>query len=118
MSIKRSREIPRRRAPENDGYAAKKETERVYAWDTDVAAQPAESFLAYAPAHRYSKDALLVHSVFGKGVVTRVEGTKIEVLFQAGPKKLAHNPTGSDAPKAVTPDQGTPPTQQQPPPAN
>jgi hypothetical protein len=48
------------------------------------------SFAAYAPATRFEKGALLTHSKFGKGAVVGVEGNRIEVLFQDGPKKLGH----------------------------
>lgn len=102
MSIKRTRDT-RRRPSEGDSSYVKQE--RAYNWDSDVAARPADSFLAYAPANRYSKDDLLSHKVFGKGIVTNVEGSKIEVLFQAGPKKLAQTPTGPVAPKAEGVDQ-------------
>ena len=102
MSIKRSREVTRRRAPDrDDSYRGKKEPERVYSWDTDVAAHAGEPFVAYAATHRFAKDTRLEHKVFGKGIVTRVEGTKIEVLFKEGTKKLAHNPTGTDATAAA-----------------
>jgi hypothetical protein len=50
MSMKRSKEVSRGRAREVDGgFWDKKEPERVYTWDTDVAAQPDEAFVAYAP---------------------------------------------------------------------
>ena len=37
-----------------------------------------------------TKGQLLVHPKFGKGVVLGVEGQRIEVLFEDGPKKLGH----------------------------
>ena len=104
MSIKRSREVSRRRTPDSDdAYRGKKEPERVYTWEADVAAHAAAPFVAYAPAHRYAKDARLVHKLFGAGIVTKVEGSKIEVLFKDGSKKLAHAPTGAEPPAADPP---------------
>ena len=100
MSIKRSREVTRRRPSDGGSSDSKKAVERVYEWEADVVPHLAEAALAYGAAHCYAKEALIQHSVFGKGLVTKVEGTKIEVLFEAGPKKLVHNPKGSEAPKA------------------
>ena len=95
MSMKRSKEVSRGRAREVDGgFWDKKEPERVYTWDTDVAAQPDDSFVAYAPAQRYSKDVLVTHAKFGKGIITEVDGGKIDVLFQDGQKKLTHGLAG------------------------
>jgi hypothetical protein len=103
MSIKRSRELPRRRSPEpREIQRGPKAPERVYRWAEDVEAHSADPFVAYAPAHRYAEDVRLVHKVFGAGIVTKVEGTKIEVLFKEGPKKLAQNPAGAQAPPAST----------------
>ena len=59
-------------------------------WEKDVSALPDDSFAKYAPTARYAKEALVVHPKFGKGVVIDVEAVKVEVLFQDGPKKLAH----------------------------
>ena len=39
---------------------------------------------------RFTKGQLLAHPKFGKGVVVAVEGQRIEVLFEDGPKKLGH----------------------------
>jgi hypothetical protein len=95
MSMKRSKEVTRGRAREVDGgFWDKKEPERVYVWDTDVAVKPDDAFVAYAPAQRYAKDVLVIHSKFGRGVVTDVDGGKIDVLFQDGQKKLTHGLAG------------------------
>jgi hypothetical protein len=95
MSMKRSKEVSRGRAREVDGgFWDKKEPERVYTWESDVSAQPDEAFVAYTPQQRYSKDVLLTHAKFGKGIVTDVDGGKIDVLFQEGPKKLTHGLAG------------------------
>lgn len=95
MSMKRSKEVSRGRAREVDGgFWDKKEPERVYTWESDVAARPDEAFVAYAPAQRYSKDVLVTHAKFGKGIVTEVDGAKIDVLFQDGQKKLTHGLAG------------------------
>src|SRR5437773_282861 len=78
MSIKRSKEASRRRPQEREDTYWKKDTpERVYDWDTDVAAHARDGFVAYAPAHLYAKDDRVVHKAFGAGIVTNVEGPKI-----------------------------------------
>lgn len=106
MSMKRSKEVTRGRAREVDGgFWDKKEPERVYVWDTDVAPHPDDAFVAYAPAQRYAKDVLVTHSKFGKGIVTEVDGGKIDVLFQDGQKKLTHGLAGGPIiePKIIVP---------------
>jgi hypothetical protein len=46
----------------------------------------------YSPRNKYESGDLLEHPQFGRGAVTAVkDGTKIEVLFQAGPKTLVHS---------------------------
>ena len=101
MSIKRSREVSRRSTSDHDGaYSGKKAPVHKYNWETDVAARAAEPSFVYAAAHRYAKDARIVHKVFGQGIVTRVDGSKIEVLFQAGTKMLAQTPSGTEPPAA------------------
>ncbi len=43
-----------------------------------------------APQQALAKEALVIHAKFGKGIVVDVEPSRVEVLFQDGPKKLAH----------------------------
>ena len=46
----------------------------------------------YSPSERYAPGDLMQHAIFGFGVATAVrDGTKIEVLFEAGPKVLIHD---------------------------
>jgi len=102
MSIKRSRDFSRRPPPDyKETSAAPKRAERRFSFDRDVASRPAESAVAYGTAYRHAKDDLIEHGVFGRGVVTRVEGDRIEVLFRDGIKKLAHDPSGPNPPKAT-----------------
>ena len=102
MSIKRSREYSRRPPSErNETVAAPKRAARRYSFDRDVAALPAESTVAYGTAYRHAENDLIEHVVFGRGLVTRVEGDKIEVLFKEGLKKLVHDPSGPTPPKAT-----------------
>jgi hypothetical protein len=48
-------------------------------------------FAPFAMTSTYQKGALITHPKFGKGVVTAVEGLRVEVLFAEGPKKLGHS---------------------------
>jgi hypothetical protein len=41
-------------------------------------------------ASRYTKGQLVIHPKFGKGVVSDVEQSRVEILFQEGKKKLGH----------------------------
>jgi len=59
------------------------------AW-SEVEAKPDESFVPFVLSSRYAKGDLISHPKFGKGLVLGVEGTRIEVLFQDGKKKLGH----------------------------
>ncbi len=59
-------------------------------WTEQVDGKDDDAFAAYAMTTRFTKGQLLTHSKFGKGVVTLVEGPRIEVLFQDGSKKLGH----------------------------
>lgn len=93
MSMKRSKEVRRgnsRDTDENDGFFSPKAAPKQWDWEKDVASQPDESFAQYAPKSRFAQHAFLVHPKFGKGVVIDVEPSRVEVLFQDGPKKLAH----------------------------
>lgn len=102
MSIKRSREYSRRPPSErSETIAAPKRAARRYSFDRDVAALPAESAVAYGTAYRHAENDLIEHLVFGRGLVTRVAGHRIEVLFKEGVKKLVHDPNGPNPPKAA-----------------
>jgi hypothetical protein len=92
MSIKRSKQrsfSSRDRDDAAPGLGDKKiEPEKV--WADEVAPKDDGAFVAYSPASRFTKGALLTHAKFGKGLVTFVEGARIEVLFEDGVKKLGH----------------------------
>ncbi len=44
----------------------------------------------YHPAQAFGKDAVIQHPSFGLGVVISVRGEKMDVMFDAGLKTLAH----------------------------
>jgi hypothetical protein len=71
-----------------DFFAKPKAPDKTWVEWTEAA--PDTAFAVYVPATRFLAGALLTHSKFGKGAVIGVEGNKIEVLFQDGPKKLGH----------------------------
>jgi hypothetical protein len=94
MSIKRTKQRnygPRGREGDDEASPfGSKPAEPVKTWAELLEGKTDEQFAAYAMTARYDKGALILHSKFGKGVVVGVEGPRIEVLFEDGPKKLGH----------------------------
>jgi hypothetical protein len=93
MSMKRSKQrgtgSGRQADGEEESPAWAKQADPDPAW-SEVDSKPDETFLPFALSSRYAKGDLIRHPKFGKGVVLLVEGTRIEVLFQDGKKKLGH----------------------------
>jgi hypothetical protein len=91
MSMKRSKQRSsgsgRSAAEEDHAWAKPPEPEPAWA---EVEGKPDESFVPFAMSSRFAKGDLIRHPKFGKGLVLAVEGTRIEVLFQDGKKKLGH----------------------------
>ena len=91
MSMKRSKEVRRRgREGDENDFFSNKPAAKQWDWEKDVSSQPDELFNKYSPQARFAKDAFVIHAKFGKGVVIDVDASRVEVLFQEGPKKLAH----------------------------
>jgi hypothetical protein len=91
MSIKRTkqRSFGSRDQDEDTGLGAKK-VEPPKVWADETAGKDDALFAPYALTTRFAKGALLLHPKFGKGLVVTVEGTRLEVLFEDGVKKLGH----------------------------
>jgi hypothetical protein len=92
MSMKRSKQRSSgsgRYTTDEDSPAWSKPAEPDPSW-SEVDAKPDASFVPFAMSSRYAKGDLILHPKFGKGLVLVVEGTRIEVLFQDGKKKLGH----------------------------
>ena len=92
MSMKRTKQRTTGSArddDEPDAWGKPKEPEPTWA---DVESKPEGSFVPFAMSSRYAKGALISHPKFGKGLVLGVEGTRIEVLFKDGKKKLGYVP--------------------------
>jgi hypothetical protein len=71
--------------------AARSERENRNAWEKSIAGQPTNAFRAYRIFESYAAGDLVRHSKFGDGVIARViDRAKVEVLFQDGPRTLAH----------------------------
>jgi hypothetical protein len=91
MSMKRTKQRSagggRYSGKEDDAWSKPPEPEP--AW-SEVESKPDDSFVPFALSTRYAKGDLIRHPKFGKGLVLGVEGTRIEVLFQDGKKKLGH----------------------------
>ena len=91
MSMKRTkqRSSGSGRQSEDEPNAWGKPADPEPSW-TEVESKPDESFVPFVLSSRYAKGNLILHPKFGKGLVLGVEGTRIEVLFQDGKKKLGH----------------------------
>lgn len=92
MSMKRTKQRSSgssRQGGDDESDAWSKPNEPEPKWE-EVDAKPDASFVPFALSSRYAKGDLIRHSKFGKGLVVGVEGTRIEVLFQEGKKKLGH----------------------------
>jgi hypothetical protein len=92
MSMKRTKQRSTgssRNSSEDDSPAWGKPADPEPSW-ADVESKPDDSFVPFVVSSRYAKGSLILHSKFGKGLVLGVEGTRIEVLFQDGKKKLGH----------------------------
>jgi hypothetical protein len=63
-------------------------------WKEAVGDKPDSAFLAYATTTTFSRDALILHPKFGKGLVVEIDGNKVHVLFEDGIKKLLHHGQG------------------------
>ena len=94
MSMKRSRARSSGSGRGNGGdddsnyFAKPQEPEK--SWAEHMEGKGDGDFVPYAMTSRFAKGQLLTHPKFGKGVVVGVEGARIEVLFEEGPKKLGH----------------------------
>ncbi len=92
MSIKRTkaRGSGSREQDETEGGLGSKKVEPPKVWADEVAGKADGVFSPYATTTKFAKGALVSHSKFGKGLVVSVEGSRIEVLFEDGVKKLGH----------------------------
>ena len=63
------------------------------AWKAAIGERETDGAPTYRPTSRLDAGALISHTKFGLGVVTRTETTKVEVLFRDGPRLLVHGAT-------------------------
>jgi len=71
--------------------AMKAERELLAAWENAISGQPTSAFRSYGIKEVFSPGELIRHTKFGDGLVARViDRGKVEVLFQAGMKTMAH----------------------------
>lgn len=59
-------------------------------WAESMADKPDNAFKPYAMSATFARNDLVLHPKFGKGIVTLVDGNRVEVLFEEGSKKLTH----------------------------
>jgi hypothetical protein len=89
MSMKRTKQrtTGSGRDSDNESPAWGKPADPEPTW-AEVQSKPEGSFVSFVLSTRYAKGSLIRHPKFGKGLVLGVEGTRIEVLFEDGKKKL------------------------------
>lgn len=91
MSMKRSRRAnPQGKVSQAEGPLAYAVTETQPSWAELVTDKADSAFKPYSITATYARNDLVRHPKFGKGIVTLVEGSRIEVLFEEGSKKLGH----------------------------
>lgn len=80
-----------RTASERHAAAERAERERLNNWEKAIAGQPTGAFKPYSVKGLFGQGELVRHSKFGDGVVARViDRAKVEILFQDGPRTMAH----------------------------
>ena len=77
-----------KKASATDAWAKKPVVEKT--WTEQIEGKKDEAFTPYALATTFKKGQLVLHPKFGKGAISVVEGTRIEILFEDGMKKLGH----------------------------
>jgi hypothetical protein len=71
--------------------AAQRERDQTSQWEHAIAGQPMSAFKPYRITLTFGTGELVRHPKFGDGVVARViDRGKVEILFQDGPKTMAH----------------------------
>lgn len=74
--------------------AAQRERDQTSQWEHAIAGQPMSAFKPYRISVTFGTGELVRHPKFGDGVVSRViDRGKVEILFQDGPKTMAHGQT-------------------------
>jgi hypothetical protein len=91
MSMKRTKQVSKGsgRGAQNEGMLGFS-TPPVVLWAEATKDKPDGAFKTYAVTTTFVRNDLVLHPKFGKGVVTLVEGSKVEVLFEEGIKRLGH----------------------------
>lgn len=87
-------EREKRPASAKAAAAAQREREQTSQWEHAIAGQPLGAFKPYRITLTLNPGELIRHPKFGDGVVARViDRGKVEILFQDGPKTMAHGQT-------------------------
>ena len=81
----------RKTAAERLTAAQRAERDLVATWEQAIAGKPPTAFSAYRTTSTLGQGELIHHSKFGDGYVSRViDRGKVEILFQDGPRTMAH----------------------------
>ncbi len=96
MSMKRTKKANHGSSKDSDGenvFGFGKQTVAP-TWVELTKDQPESAFKPYTMNTTFAKSDLVVHSKFGKGVVTLVEANRVEIMFEDAVRKLGHAATG------------------------
>ncbi len=86
-----TRKTTRKSVAATKAAAFKAEEERRAAWEDATTGRGADDFTGYSIAGLFEPGQLLRHKKFGDGVVAEiVEGGKMQVLFEDGPRMLVY----------------------------
>ncbi len=90
MSMKRAKQktAGKEKDAETDFWAKPATPEKT--WEEATEGKPDADFTPYSMSDRFTKGQLVLHSKFGKGIITDVDALRVEILFQEGKKKLGH----------------------------
>ncbi len=91
MSMKRTKKATSGKSGQSEGSLGfNPPTHDLPKLDEVLADKPDSAFADYAPSRALARGDLVAHAKFGRGYVVAVDGSRAEILFAEGVKKLAH----------------------------
>jgi hypothetical protein len=90
MSIHRPKRVTYRTSRDSASASDSSKEAKAPEWAEAVEGKGPKDFKPYAVSSSYAPGDLVRHAKFGHGVVLSAESNKMEVLFESGPRKLAH----------------------------
>lgn len=90
MSMKRMKQVTRGRDKDSESEIPWAKKKKEFSYGEHVEGKDNAEFIPYSLDKKFEPGMLVLHSAFGKGVVSDVAGNKMDVLFKEGAKKLGH----------------------------